>query len=220
MASPAPDDRPVRVQRKMPPWETPLDYELGFLPPSAHLNATQTLAPMKFMNDWIGLALAIALLAGGLVAGRRLGAISALWLASACWLAFRLADTAWRSALMELRVADPDLDVATWVPLAYGMLFLALLLPSIVGLLLIRPGEDVVLPGKAAPLLGAVGGLAMGTLLFLGLVQAHVRHPVIQETMPGTLGAVTPVLRLLGQKEIGGGGAAGSGSGAGAEDRK
>lgn len=164
---------------------------------------------MKFMNDWIGLALTFGFLCGGMVAGRRFGTVAAWWLAGGCWLAFRLADAMWRPALARLRSGDPELNVAAWIPLTYGMLFAAVLLPTVVWMLLVRPGRDVVLPGKSDTWLSMAGGLAAGGVLLLALTQAHVMHPVIRERMPETMGLAEPLLKGLGQQHTGPGGEAG-----------
>lgn len=155
---------------------------------------------MKFINDWMVLGLVIGLLCAGLVAGRRLGSLAACWLAAGAWLGFRLADQLWKVTVMELRADDPKLDLVTWVPLSYGLLFLVLPLTAVIGVCWLRPKKTFALPGSWEDAAGTVAGLACAFILFLGTVQAHVMHPLGAERIPQTLSAVRPLLESLGQQ--------------------
>ncbi len=178
------------------------------------------------MNDWIALGLAFGVLCGGLALGRSVGTVAAWWLAGGAWLAFRLADRVWRPVVIELRASTPDLDVVTWVPLAYGMIFAAMFIPTVVWLLIVQPKDDVPLPGKADAILGVTGGGLAGLVLVLAAVQAHVLHPLARERMPATMELAASALGALGQnyvrfpvageKPADGGAPAAGGTGAGA----
>jgi hypothetical protein len=154
---------------------------------------------MKFINDWMVLGLVIGLACGGLVAGRKMGSLAACWLAASAWLGFRLADRLWKVTVMELRADDPQLDLVFWIPITYGFLFVCMLLPAVVGLVWLRPKKSFTLPGSGEDWAGALGGLALMFILFLGLVQSHVMHPLGPERIPNTLDAVRPLLSGLGQ---------------------
>lgn len=160
---------------------------------------------MKFMNDWIGLALALGFLCGGFVIGRRFGAVTSWWLAGGAWLAFRLADTVWKPAVIAWRTQNPEGELSSGIPFVYGFLFLALLAPTLVWVVILRPGDDVALPGKSQVALGVAGGAVLGAVLLFALVQAHVMHPVVRERMPGTMELAGTVLRGLGQQHPGAG---------------
>ncbi len=154
---------------------------------------------MTYLNDWMLLGLIVGLMCGGLVAGRYLGSLAACWLAGGAWLGFRLADRLWKLAVMELRADNPQLDLVFWIPASYGLLFLGLLLPSVLGVLWLRPRKTFSLPDSWEDLVGALAGLACALVLFLGLVQAHVMHPDAPKKIPVTLDAVRPLLSKLGQ---------------------
>lgn len=158
---------------------------------------------MKFMNDWISLALILGLVGGGVVAGRRLGVVAAWWLAAGAWLAFRLADAVWKPVVIDLRARNPGIDLTSAIPLSYGALFVAALIPTLILLVIVRPKNDYKLPGDTDVPLGVLGGLIAGGLLVLALAQAHIMHPVAKERMPLTLAVVRPVLAVLGQQNIG-----------------
>jgi hypothetical protein len=158
---------------------------------------------MMFFNDWIGLALVLGFVCAGFVAGRRLGVIAAWWLAGGLWLAFRLADAVWKPVVVELRASNPDMNLVTAIPLTYGLLFFAGLMPTLILLGIVRPKSDFKLPGDSHLPLGVLGGLVAGGLLFLAGSQAHIMHPVITERMTLTHSLVRPVLSALGQQNIG-----------------
>ncbi len=120
-------------------------------------------------------------------------------------MAFRLADTVWKPAVIAWRADNPGAELSTGIPLVYGVLFLALLAPTVVWIFLVRPGADVALPGKSGVVLGVAGGAALGAVLLLALVQAHVMHPVVRERMPGTMELAESMLRGLGQRHPGAG---------------
>jgi hypothetical protein len=158
---------------------------------------------MKFINDWMILALAVGLVFGGLAAGRKMGAIAACWLAGGSWLAFRMADRLWRPAVNELMAANPGLDLETWLPASYGILFATMLVPIAVLILFMQPKRDVPLPGKTNESIGMAGGVAAGLVLLLALVQAQVMNADARERMPLTTGGAGPVLGVLGQQHVG-----------------
>ncbi len=158
---------------------------------------------MKFMNDWIGLALFLSLACAGLVAGRRLGVIVAWWLVGGIWLAFRLADAVWKPVVTDLRAGDPTIDLVSTIPLTYGLLFFAMLIPTLILVGILRPKDEFKLPGDIQIPLGVFGGLVAGGLMFLAGAQAHIMHPVINERMPFTRALVRPILGALGQQNIG-----------------
>ena len=158
---------------------------------------------MKFMNDWIGLALFLSLACAGLVAGRRLGVIVAWWLAGGIWLAFRLADAVWKPVVTDLRTGDPTIDLVSTIPLTYGLLFFAMLIPTLILVGILRPKDEFKLPGDIQIPLSALGGLVAGCLMFLAGAQAHIMHPVINERMPFTRAFVRPILGAPGQQKIG-----------------
>jgi hypothetical protein len=158
---------------------------------------------MSYMNDWIAFALGVSFLCGGLVAGRRLGVVAAWWLAGGAWLAFRFADVVWKPVVINLRAGSPDMDLASGIPLTYGLLFAAVLTPTLVFLVCVRPKKDFGLPGKIELPLGLLGGMVAGVVLLLALAQSHIMHPVIKERMPLTIRIAGPVLGALGQQNIG-----------------
>jgi hypothetical protein len=157
---------------------------------------------MQYVNDWMVLGLVVGLLCGGLVAGRRFGSLAAWWLAGGAWLSFRLADRLWRTAVTELRADDPGLDMAFWLPVAYGALFLALFVPVACWALSLKAKRDFQLPGGAEALVASAGGAVTGLILTLALVQAHVLHPLAPRSIPATLAVARPVLSALGQKYV------------------
>lgn len=157
---------------------------------------------MKFMNDWIGLALALTLVCGGLVAGRRLGVVAAWWLAGGAWLGLRFSDRMWKPAVIEMRESYPGLELATCIPLTYALLFAALFIPTVIWIAITRPKSDFALPAGSEVGLGYTGGLVAGVMLFLALVQSHVMHPDARENMPRTIGWGASVLSGLGQQHV------------------
>ncbi len=157
---------------------------------------------MQYINDWMVLGLVVGLLCGGLVAGPRFGSLAAWWLAGGAWLGFRLADRLWRSAVTELRAEDASLDLAFWLPVAYGALFLALFVPVACWALSLRAKRDFQLPSDAEGWVAAAGGAVTGFILMLALVQAHVLHPLAPKSIPATLALARPVLSALGQKHV------------------
>jgi len=157
---------------------------------------------MQYVNDWMVLALVVGLLCGGLVAGRRFGSLTACWLAGGAWLSFRLSDRLWRTAVTELRADDANLDLAFWLPVAYGVLFLALFVPVAFWARSLEAKRHFQLPGVFEGVIAAAGGLATGLLLALALVQSHVLHPLAPRCIPATLAVARPVLSALGQKYV------------------
>ena len=157
---------------------------------------------MTYLNDWMLLGLIVGLMCGGLVAGRSVGSLAACWLTGGAWLGFRLADRLWKLAVVELRTENPQLDLASWIPTTYGLLFVVLVLPSVLGVLWLRPAKTFSLPDSWEDLVGALAGLACAVVLFLALVQAHVMHPDAPKKIPVTLDAVRPLLSKLGQTHI------------------
>jgi len=157
---------------------------------------------MQYINDWVMLGLALGLLCGGLVAASKLGSLAACFLTASAWLGFRMADRLWKIAVVELRAADARLDLAFWIPITYGALFLILFVPMLLGLAWLRPKKDFELPGVIEHLVAACGGMATAFLLLLAFTQAQVMHPLAPERIPNTLLAVRPLLSALGQKRV------------------
>ena len=158
---------------------------------------------MNYMNDWMAMALVLGFLCCGLLAGRRLGVVVSWWLAGGAWLAFRFADTVWKPVVVELRNGSPDMDLPSAIPLAYGLLFAATFMPTLVFLACVRPRKEFELPGNIGLPLGVLGGMATGLVMLMALAQAHIMHPVIKQRMPWTIAIAGPVLRELGQQNIG-----------------
>jgi hypothetical protein len=155
------------------------------------------------MNDWMILALMVGLACGGLAAGRKMGAIAACWLAGGVWLAFRAADRLWRPAVKEMMEATPELDLVTWLPASYCILFALVLVPIVVLILFMQPKRDVPLPGRVNEVLGMAGGLMAGLVLLLATLQAQIMDAESKERMPQSMEAAAAVLGALGQQHVG-----------------
>jgi hypothetical protein len=109
----------------------------------------------------------------------------------------------WKPTVVELRNSSPDMDLPSGIPLTYGVLFAAALVPTLIFLVCVRPKKDFELPGKVELPLGVLGGMAAGVVMLLALAQAHIMHPVIKERMPLTIKIAGPLLGVLGQQNIG-----------------
>lgn len=158
---------------------------------------------MNFVDEWMSIALAIAFVCGGLVIGRKIGGIGAFWLTGATWFAFRLTDSMWKAAVIEVRAGNPGLDLVTWIPVTYGLVFAAVWAPMVMVILIAQPKREVELPGTSDAWVGMVGGFFAGAILMLALLQAYVMHPVVKKQMPFTIEATAGLLSALGQEHRG-----------------
>ncbi|WP_043585860.1 hypothetical protein [Geminisphaera colitermitum] len=154
---------------------------------------------MKFMNDWVALALAFGLVCGGCVIGRRIGSFAAIWLAGAAWLALRMADAIWEPATRELGRMAANLEAAEALPAAYGLLFAGTLLPTVLLLLVLRPTGNVELPARIEPGAAIFAGMVAGVLVLAAVLQSHIQVPDVHEAMPRTMVWTKSALDAMGQ---------------------
>lgn len=158
---------------------------------------------MDYVTDWMMLALALGLCAGGISLGRRTGPLTACWLAGGAWLALRFADRLWRPVISELRLGDRALDLELWLPASYALLFGGLLLFVIAWILLLKPGaRELELPGRLGEGLSSGAGACAGLLVLLAVAQSQAMSVEAEKRIPRTLGLARPVLITLGQQHI------------------
>lgn len=154
---------------------------------------------MKFMNDWVALGLAFGLICGGSVLGRKIGSIAAIWLAGATWFALRMADAIWEPATRELSKMAANMDAAETLPIAYGLLFVCTLLPTILLLLILRPTGNVELPTRLEPGTSILAGILAGTLMLAAVLQSQIQTPETHDAMPRTMTWTQSALEAIGQ---------------------
>ncbi len=158
---------------------------------------------MNYINDWMMLSLAFALICGGGVLGRLLGTVASAWLAGLLWLAFRFTDRLWRDTVAEMRDGDPRLDFAFWVPASYGLLFAGFLLPFLIWFLYSkRQTRAITLPGSFTEILGPIGGLAAGFILLCASMQAQLLQADVEKRAPEMTRIARPLLTSLGQRHV------------------
>ncbi len=158
---------------------------------------------MDYFTDWMMLALAVGLCAGGVSIGRRAGPLTACWLAGGAWLALRFADRLWRPVISELRLGDRALDLEFWLPASYALLFGGLLLVVVAWILLLKPGaHEVELPGRLGEGLASCSGACAGLLVLLAVAQSQAMSPEADKRIPQALGLARPVLTALGQQHV------------------
>lgn len=158
---------------------------------------------MDYVTDWMMLALALGLCAGGVLIGRRSGPLTACWLAGGAWLALRFADRLWRPVISDLRLSDRALDLEFWLPASYALLFAGLLLFVVAWILLLKPeAREVELPGRLGGGLSAGAGACAGLLVLLAAAQAQAMSPGAEKRIPRALGLARPVLTALGQHHV------------------
>lgn len=158
---------------------------------------------MDYVTDWMMLALALGLCAGGVSLGRRAGPLTACWLAGGAWLALRFADRLWRPVISDMRLGDRALDLEFWLPASFALLFGGLMLVVVIWILLIKPGaREVEFPGRLGEGLSAGAGACAGLLVLLAAAQSQAMSPEAEKRIPRALGLARPVLTALGQHHV------------------
>ena len=158
---------------------------------------------MDYVTDWMMLALALGLCAGGISLGRRTGPLTACWLAGGAWLALGFADRLWRPVISELRLGDRALDLEFWLPVSYALLFGGLLLFVVIWVLLLKPdARELELPGRLGEGLSSGAGACAGLLVLLAVAQSQAMSLEAEKRIPRALGLARPVLTALGQHHV------------------
>lgn len=154
---------------------------------------------MKFLSDWVALSMAIGLLCGGCVIGRRVGAFAAVWLAGAALLALRMADILWEPAAQELARMGGKVEAVDALAAAYGLIFVCTMLPAVILLLVLRPTGNVELPARLEPGVSALAGMVAGLLMMAAVLQSQIQEPAAHEAMPHTMAWAKSALKSIGQ---------------------